>query len=112
MMGCMVSRGLWGLDCANTPCGWSWLRTGMKLSHVSWMQTAQPALEPTSEVAMALMTLLQTDRVTLQHLQPLLAASIETNTTEMWVQVRAPCCMVARSNEALPYVCPSYIPVF
>eukprot|EP00891_Asterochloris_glomerata_P001824 jgi/Astpho2/1824/fgenesh1_pg.00038_%23_6_t len=49
-------------------------------------QEAQPPLEPTSTVDLALMTLLRAERVTLQHLQALLAALIQTNATEMWVQ--------------------------
>ena len=76
------------------------------------MQEAQPALEPTSTVDLALMTLLRAERVTLQHLQALLTALIRTDATEMWVQVRAPCCTAACSSMPLLYVCPSHIPVF
>lgn len=92
-------------------CGLSLPQTGIQVSHLSWMQEAQPPLEPTSTVDLALMTLLRAERVTLQHLQALLAALIQTNATEMWVQVRALCSTAARSNVVLPYVCPSDVPV-
>ena len=107
------SATLLGLDCANTPrCGWSWPQIRCDFSHLSWMQEVQPALEPTSTVDLALMTLLRAERVTLQHLQALLTALIQTDATEMWVQVRALCCTVARSMVALLCVCPSHVPVY
>ena len=117
MMGCMVSRGLWGLDCANTPL-WlvlasNWHGTQLCVLDADGTASSGAHLRGGNGLyAIIMMTLLQTDRVILQHLQPLLAASIQTNSTEMWVQVRAPCCMVASSNEALLYVCPSHISVF
>ena len=74
------------------------------------MQEAQPALEPTSTVDLALMTLLRAERVTLQHLQALLTTLIQTDATEMWVQVRTLSCTVARSNMVVLCMCPSHVP--
>ena len=111
MMSCMISsRGLGPGLCKPPLGGWSRPQIGTELGHLPRLQEAQPALEPTSTVELALMTVLRADRVTLQHLQALLPALVQTNTSEMWVQVRALCCTVARSIAALLHGCPSHVP--
>ena len=107
----MFFRDLWGLDCGNAPSV-AGLALELTLDSVicHGMQEVRPALQPTSTVDLALMTLLRAERVTLQHLQTLLTALIQTNATEMWVQVRALCSLVARSHMALLFMCPGHVP--